>query len=164
MNLKTFLSAPNTKKLLSSIILPVLTGIFAGLLTRNSMQTFSVLNKPPFAPPAILFPIVWTILYILMGISFYLIQTNRNNQKNCSNASSLYYYQLAVNFLWSIFFFRLEWYLFSFLWLLLLWVLVFLMIRCFSKISKLASWLNVPYLLWITFAGYLNFAIWWLNR
>lgn len=163
MNLKPILSTLNLRKLLSSIALPLLTGIFAGLLTRNSMQAFSNLNKPPLAPPAILFPIVWTILYILMGISFYLIQVNKQNNKNCSNASSLYYYQLIVNFLWSIFFFRFEWYLFSFLWLLLLWVLVFLMIRCFSKISKLAGWLNIPYLLWITFAGYLNFAIWWLN-
>ena len=163
MNLKTFLSTLNVKKLLSSIALPLLTGIFASLLTRDSMDTFSILNKPPLAPPAILFPIVWTILYILMGISFYLIQTNRQNNQNCSNASSLYYYQLVVNFLWSIFFFRLKWYLFSFLWLLLLWILIFLMIRCFSKISKLAGWLNIPYFLWVTFAGYLNFAIWWLN-
>lgn len=163
MNLKTFLLTLNLKELLKSIALPLLVGIFAGLLTRNSMEAFSVLNKPPLAPPAILFPIVWTILYILMGVSFYFIQANNHKKQNCSKANSLYYYQLIVNFLWPIFFFRLEWYLFSFLWLLLLWILVFLMIQCFSKISKTAAWLNIPYLLWLTFAGYLNFAIWWLN-
>lgn len=163
MNLKTFFSTINFKKLLTSIALPLLVGIFAGLLTRNSMETFSMLNKPPLAPPAILFPIVWTILYILMGLSFYFIQKNKGKTKNCENASSLYYYQLIVNFLWPIFFFRLQWYFFSFLWLLLLWFLVILMIRCFSKISKLAGLLNIPYLLWLTFAGYLNFAIWFIN-
>ena len=162
MKFKAFLLTLNLKNLLKSIALPLLVGILAGLLTRNSMETFSVLNKPPLAPPAFLFPIVWTILYILMGVSFYLIQNN-SNKKNCPKADTLYYYQLIVNFLWPIFFFRLEWYLFSFLWLLLLCILVFLMIQCFSKISKLASWLNIPYLLWLTFAGYLNFAIWWLN-
>lgn len=163
MNLKTFLLTLDIKELLKSIALPLLIGIFAGLLTRNSMEAFSALNKPPLAPPAFLFPIVWTILYILMGISFYFIQTNNAKKQNCEKANSLYYYQLIVNFLWPIFFFRLKWYFFSFLWLLLLWILVFLMIQCFSKISKIASWLNIPYLLWLTFAGYLNFAIWWLN-
>lgn len=162
MKFKAFLLTLNLKDLLKSIALPLLVGILAGLLTRNSMETFSVLNKPPLAPPAILFPIVWTILYILMGVSFYFIQNN-SNRKNCPKADNLYYYQLIVNFLWPIFFFRLEWYLFSFLWLLLLWILVFLMIQCFSKISKLAGWLTIPYLLWLTFAGYLNFAILWLN-
>lgn len=163
MNFKTFFSTINLKELLKSIALPLLTGLLSGLITRNSMEAFSTLNKPPLAPPAILFPIVWTILYILMGISFYLIQTSNQTKKNCPTANSLYYYQLIVNFLWPIFFFRLEWYLFSFLWLVFLWILVFFMIRCFSKISKLAGWLNIPYLIWLTFAGYLSFAIWLIN-
>lgn len=163
MNLKTFFFTIDLKKLLTSIALPFLVGIFAGLLTRNSMEAFSILNKPPLAPPAILFPIVWTILYILMGFSFYFIQKSKGRKQNCESASSLYYYQLIVNFLWPLFFFRLQWYFFSFLWLVLLWILVILMIRCFSKISKLAGLLNIPYLLWLTFAGYLNFAIWLIN-
>ena len=112
MKLKSFLLTLNAKEFLKAIALPLLVGIFASLLTRNSMEAFSSLKQPPLAPPAILFPIVWTILYILMGISFYLIQQNKQNSKNCENASSLYYYQLTVNFLWSIFFFYFEWYLF----------------------------------------------------
>ena len=125
----------NFKTFLKAILIPLIVGGIVGFITSDFID-YNSLQQPPLAPPGVLFPIVWTILYILMGISFYLIQTNGQNKKNCSNASSLYYYQLAVNFLWSIFFFRLEWYLFSFLWLLLLWILVFLMIRCFSKISK----------------------------
>ena len=163
MNLKTFLSAPNTKKLLSSIILPVLTGIFAGLLTRNSMQTFSVLNKPPFAPPAILFPIVWTLLYMLMGISMYIISVSNAPANEIADAKNIYFYQLVVNFLWPIFFFNFGWYLFAFFWLLLLWFLVIVMILRFREISKLAAYMNIPYLIWLTFAAYLNWGIWRLN-
>lgn len=153
------------KKLLAkSIALPVLVGVVSGLLTRNAMQDFEVLNQPPLSPPAWLFPVVWTILYVLMGISAYLIKTSDADEQEKSDALTLYYYQLLVNFLWPVFFFNFGWYLFAFVWLLLLWVLVILMIRSFDKINKTAAYLNLPYLLWLTFAAYLNFAIWWLNR
>lgn len=153
------------KKLLAkSIALPVLVGVVSGLLTRNAMQDFEVLNQPPLSPPGWLFPVVWTILYVLMGISAYLIKTSDADEQAKADALTLYYYQLLVNFLWPVFFFNFGWYLFAFAWLILLWVLVVLMIRQFDKINKVAAYLNLPYLLWLTFAAYLNFAIWWLNR
>lgn len=154
----------NTKLLIKSLALPLLTGAVAGLLTRNAMQDFEVLIKPPLSPPGWLFPVVWTILYALMGYSAYLIQTSSADAEQKSDALMLYHYQLIVNFLWSIFFFNFGWYLFSLVWLLLLWVLIILMIRSFSQISKTAAYLNIPYLLWVTFAAYLNAGVWWLNR
>ena len=154
----------NRKLLIKSIALPLLVGAVAGLLTRNAMQNFDILIKPPLSPPGWLFPVVWTILYTLMGISAYIIKTSDADAETKSDALMLYNYQLIVNFLWSIFFFHFEWRLFSFFWILLLWVLIILMIRQFDKISQTAAYLNIPYLLWVTFAAYLNFGIWWLNR
>ena len=154
----------NRKLLIKSIALPLLVGAVAGLLTRNAMQNFDILIKPPLSPPGWLFPVVWTILYTLMGISAYIIKTSDADAETKSDALMLYNYQLIVNFLWSIFFFHFEWRLFSFFWILLLWVLSILMIRQFDKISQTAAYLNLPYLLWVTFAAYLNFGIWWLNR
>ncbi len=153
----------NRLLLLQCVLVPLLVGIVASLITQDGMKVFETLDKPPLSPPAIVFPIVWTILYILMGISSYLILISSSNKVQKEKALMLYWYQLAVNFLWPTFFFNFGWYLFSFAWLLLLWVLVFLMILAFWKIDKRAALLNVPYLIWLTFAGYLNFAIWWLN-
>lgn len=152
------------KKLIKSIALPLVVGAVAGFLTRGSMEDFELLNKPALSPPGWLFPVVWTVLYILMGISFYLVDEANATSKEISEAKRIYYFQLAVNFLWSFFFFNFQWYLFAFIWLLLLWVLVLVMIKRFAGISKVAAYLNIPYLLWVTFAGYLNLAIWLLNR
>lgn len=152
------------RKLITSVAFPLLIGIVSGLLSRNAMEDFALLEKPPFSPPAILFPIVWTILYTLMGISMYIISSSDAPENEIANAKSIYFYQLIVNFLWPIFFFNFGWYLFAFFWLLLLWFLVFNMIRKFYAISPIAGFLNIPYLLWLTFAGYLNLGIWWLNR
>lgn len=149
--------------LIKSIAIPLLVGVVAGLLSKNGMEVFETVNKPPLSPPVFLFPIVWTILYILMGISSYLIIKSDANLEEKTKALKIYAYQLVVNFLWPTFFFNLKWYLFSFLWILLLWVLIILMIREFSKISKTAAYLQIPYLLWVTFATYLTFGIWFLN-
>lgn len=154
----------NKRLLLLCIAIPLIVGIVAGLLTRNSMEVFSMVEKPPLAPPAWLFPVVWTILYALMGISSYIVLTSDASQEEIKSAIQLYAYQLVVNFLWPSFFFNFGWYLFSFLWLILLWVLVFLMIRKFYDINPIAAYLNVLYLVWLTFAGYLNAGIWLLNR
>lgn len=145
------------------IAIPLLVGVIASVLTRQSMQNFAMLEKPPFAPPAWVFPVVWTILYVLMGISSYLILIATAEKEKKENALLLYWYQLAVNFLWPTFFFNFEWYLFSFFWIVLLWVLVFLMILRFYKIDKRAAYLNIPYLIWLLLAAYLNLGIWWLN-
>lgn len=150
--------------LLKCITVPLLVGVVSAFLTIGGMEMFETIVKPPLSPPNWLFPVVWTILYILMGISSYLILTSGAEQENIEKAISIYGYQLVVNFLWPTFFFNLQWYLFSFLWLFLLWILVFQMIRKFGEIDKRAALLNWPYLIWLTFAGYLNLGIWWLNR
>ena len=147
-----------------SIILPLLVGGVAALLSNQSMQVFDAVNKPPLSPPAVVFPIVWTILYTLMGISYYLITSSGAKEEDVQKAAWIYGAQLFVNFLWPTFFFNFQWYLFSFIWLVLLWILVLLMIRKFSAISKTAAWINIPYLIWLTFAAYLNWGIFLLNR
>ena len=152
------------RKLVISVAFPLFIGLIAGLLSRNAMEDFALLEKPPLSPPAILFPIVWSILYILMGISIYIISNSDAPKNEITTAKNIYFYQLIVNFLWPIFFFNFNWYLFSFFWLVLLWILVFIMIRKFYAISPTAAFLNLPYLFWLTFAGYLNFGIWWLNH
>lgn len=154
----------NKRLLFICIAIPLIVGAVSALLTQNSMEVFSFVEKPPMAPPAWLFPVAWTVLYTLMGISSYLLLTSNAEFEKKTEAMRLYGYQLVVNFLWPTFFFNFGWYFFSFLWLVLLWILVFFMIRSFYKISKPAAYLNVPYILWLTFAGYLNLGIWWLNR
>lgn len=154
----------NIKKLIVCIAIPLAVGAVSAFLSRGAMSSFAMLEKPPLAPPAWLFPVVWTILYTLMGISSYLISEARSDVSEKEQALALYFYQLVVNFLWPIFFFNFGWYLFSFFWLLLLWMLVYRMIRRFLPISRPAAWMNLPYIVWLTIAAYLNFGIWWLNR
>ena len=151
------------RTLLIAVAIPLLVGAVAGLLTRNSMQVFEGLQQPPFAPPGVLFPIVWTILYALMGIASYLIYTSGKDPEEVNSALAVYGVQLVVNFLWPIVFFRFGWYTFAFFWLILLWVLVIYTILLFYRISKPAAWLMVPYLVWLTYAAYLNLGIVLLN-
>ncbi len=148
------------KKLLTCIAIPLITGGVSALLTRGSMETFVSVNKPPLSPPGWLFPIVWTILYILMGIASYLVLTSGKMNRA---ALTVYGIQLAFNFLWPILFFNLGLYLFSFVWLVILWLLILITTVLFYIISKPAGYLMIPYLLWVTFAGYLNLAIYLLN-
>ena len=150
------------KKLLVCIVVPLVVGALSAFFS-GGMGDFERGNQPPLSPPGWLFPVVWTILYTFMGISSYLILTSEAEKEEIQNALSIYAYQLTVNFLWPTFFFNFRWFFFSFLWLLLLIFLVAAMIREFYKISKSAAYLNIPYLIWLLFAGYLNFTIWWLN-
>ena len=154
----------NKRLLFICIAIPLIVGLLSALLTRNSMEVFDMVAKPPLAPPAWLFPVVWTILYTLMGISSYLILTSGAQKDEVESAIRLYAYQLIVNFLWPTIFFNLGWYLFAFFWLLLLWGLVLFMILRFKDINRIAAYLNIPYLIWLTFAAYLNLGIWILNR
>lgn len=151
----------NWKSLTVNLAISLGTGILSALITRNSMNTYKNLNLPKLAPPSILFPIVWTILFILMGISAYIIYESNSEQKQ--SALTIYGIQLLVNFIWPILFFNLELYLFSFVWIILLWLLIILMINSFKKISSVAAYLQIPYLLWVTFASYLNFMIYYIN-
>lgn len=148
------------KNLITCLAIPLAVGGLASLLTQNSMAVFASLNKPALAPPGWLFPVVWTILYILMGIASYLVLTST---KPNTKALTVYGTQLAFNFLWSIIFFNLKLYLFAFIWLILLWLLILETINRFHQISKPAGYLLLPYLLWVTFAGYLIFSIYLLN-
>lgn len=144
---------------IKSILIPVIIGGLVGLITANFID-YNYLVKPFLSPPSILFPIVWTILYILMGISYGILKTNNLNDFKIDN---IYFIQLFVNVLWSIFFFVFEWRLFSFLWILLLDILVIIMIYRFYNKNKVAGLIQIPYLLWILFASYLNLAIYMLN-
>ena len=151
----------NWKNWAACIAIPLAVGGLSALISRGAMESFGQLKMPPLAPPAWLFPVVWTILYILMGIASCLVRASgKPNQK----ALRVYALQLAVNFFWPILFFNLELYLAAFFWLVLLWVLVLVTTEWFYGISKPAGLLMIPYLLWITFAGYLNLTIYLLNR
>ncbi len=151
-------------ELIKSILLPLAVGGLAAFLTRDAMASFESLEQPPLSPPGWVFGVAWTFLYTLMGISYYLLMQAGGNQEEKKEAGFLYFLQLAVNFLWPIFFFGKGWYLFSLVWLILLWILVFNMIRKFGEISLRAGQLQIPYLVWLTFAAYLNAGVWWLNR
>lgn len=149
-----------SKKLILCLSLPLLIGILSALFTRSGMNTFFLIRKPFFAPPGWLFPIVWALLYLLMGLASYLISVSPGNS---DNAIAVYAAQLFFNFFWSILFFVFRQFLLSFFWLLLLWVLIFRTIKLFSRLSKTAALLLIPYLLWVSFAGLLNFSIYLLN-
>lgn len=148
----------NKLKSIFTILFPSIIGIIVGLITSNSID-YNSLVKPPLSPPGIIFPIVWTILYLLMGISYYLVIKDNKNYKD----KPLYYIQLFVNALWSIIFFTLEWRFIAIIWIILLDILVILMIKSFYKENKLSAYLQVPYLLWILFATYLTIGIYILN-
>lgn len=150
------------KPLVLSLLISLGTGGLSGFLTRNAMQTYQSLVQPPYAPPPSIFPIVWTILYFLMGISAYLIYVSKSADKK--QALGLYAAQLAVNFAWPFIFFIAQQYLLAFICLVVLWLIVFKMIYSFYKINKRAALLQIPYIVWLTFAGYLNLAIYLLNR
>ena len=143
-----------------SILIPVLIGAFIGIIT-SSYINYNTLQQPPLAPPAILFPIVWTILYTLIGISYGILEINSLID---SRINFIYYLQLFVNSLWSFFFFVFEWRLFSLFWILLLIALVIIMIIEFYKKNKVAGLLQIPYLIWLVFAAYLNFGVYLLNK
>lgn len=142
------------------IALPILVGAVSAYLTRSGMESFGALIKPPLSPPAWLFPVVWTVLYVLMGAASYLVLTS---EKLRTNALYAYAAQLLFNFVWPIPFFRFGWYLPAFVWLIGLWITVLVTTVRFYRIRSAAGILMMPYLLWVTFAGYLNLSIALLN-
>ncbi len=154
----------NKKLLALCVALPLAVGGLSAWLTRDSMALFETISKPPLSPPGWLFPVVWTILYILMGVASYMVLVSGESKEKIREALGVYGIQLAVNFFWSIFFFHLELYLFSFIWLMILWLLIILTTVRFCQITKAAGYLMIPYLLWVTFAAYLNFGIYLLNK
>jgi len=150
------------KPYLKSIVLPLAVGGLSAIFTMKGMPYYQMQEKPFFTPPDIVFPIVWTILYVLMGIS--AARVKQSNDPKKTKALKTYYLQLAVNFFWSVLFFGLHQHFLAFLWLLLLIILVAKMIKKFAQIDLTAAKLQIPYLLWCCFAAALNFGVWWLNR
>ena len=154
----------NWKTLVLFILIPLAVGGASALFTMDSMMTFDTVLKPPLSPPGWLFPVVWTVLYTLMGIASYLVYASDASAEQKNKALWLYGIQLAVNFFWSPIFFNLQAYLFAFIWLMLLWVLIIATTIAFWRISKTAGILMLPYLVWVTFAAYLNLGIYLLNK
>ncbi len=153
----------NWKTYLFWIVLTEAVGGLSALLTRKGMEIYNAtVVKPPLSPPMILFPIVWAILYALMGIAVARTQLKRENALQEKNLL-IYILQLGFNFCWSIIFFNLQKFGFAFLWLMVLWGLIIWMLLTFRKVDKTAAWLVVPYLLWVTFAAYLNAGVYLLN-
>ena len=148
------------KTYFKAILIPVLVGGIVGFFISGSID-YNSLEKPFLSPPSITFPIVWTILYILMGISYAILESNSLVN---SKINSIYYLQLFFNALLPIAFFLLKWRLFAFIWIIILAVLIIIMIARFYEKQKTAAWLQVPYLLWALFATYLNFGVYLLNR
>lgn len=151
----------NWKKLIIITIITFIVGSLFSWFTMNNMDTFKELEKP-INVPGFLFPIVWSILYLLMSISFYRVLQSDDENKKPQVIS--YIVQLIINSLWSLIFFGFEAYLLAFIWIIILLISVIIMIINFYKIDKKAAYLNIPYVLWIIFAAYLNIGIYLLNR
>ena len=147
-----------------AIAIPMTVGILAAALTRDSMDIYEKLNTPPLSPPAIIFPIVWTILYVLMGVSSAMVYVNRKfNEEIVKTAFKYYAISLVLNFTWSIVFFRMQ---SSLIALIILLALLYYIIRTiieYRKVIPIAAYLQIPYALWVAFAGYLNAGIYFLN-
>ena len=146
------------KKIIYSL-LPVVGGAIVGLIISGYMN-YGDMVKPPLSPPSYIFPIVWTILYILMGISYFIATKDNENDKELNQ---IYILQLLVNFFWPIIFFVLKMYFTAFFWIILLLILVIIMIKELLKINKISGYLQIPYLMWLLFATYLNIGIFLLN-
>lgn len=152
------------KPYIISAAIALAVGSLSAFLIRNNLYLYDIINKPAFSPPAFLFPVVWAVLYILMGISSARIWLQKENASyEVMDSLLAYALQLILNFFWPILFFNMRTFLFSFLWLVVLWASILKMIFKFSVLDKTAAYLNIPYVLWVTFAGYLNFMIYLLN-
>ena len=152
------------KPYLISIVIALGIGGLAAFLIKDNLAMYERIIRPVLAPKAYVFPIAWTILYILMGISSTRVWLQRKEKTELVlDALMAYVIQLILNFFWSILFFNMQNFLFSFIWLVLLWIAIIIMIVRFYRVDPLAAYLQIPYLLWVTFAGYLNFMIYRLN-
>lgn len=154
-------------RLIVSLVIPLTVGGLSALIAGDQMSAFGRFNQPPLAPPAWLFPIAWTILYILMGVACFLVWIHPTDKQITVREKTrffvIYGVQLAFNFLWSIFFFNFDWHWFAFAWLIALWVMILVLVIWGFKKRCGVMWVLLPYLLWVTFAGYLNLMIAILN-
>ncbi len=157
-NLRSFLKGT------AIVLFPPLVGFISSMVTRNSMTVYNVLIKPPLAPPSSVFPIVWGILFFLMGIALLLVVRKGFEKPYVKDAVKFFIIYLALNFLWPILFFNFKSFLFAFFVLLIMWIFLGIAAAKFYRISHPAGWLLLPTWLWTIFAGYLNLAVWILNR
>lgn len=154
----------NTVKLIISLAIPLLIGFLGSFFTRPEIgDWYQTIEKPSWNPPSAVFGPVWTFLYVLMGISFFLVWKQRANDDQKTNAILFYFTQLILNLAWSFIFFSEHQIGWAFVEICLLWVVILICIFLFARINKTASWLLVPYISWVTFAGILNYTIWMLN-
>lgn len=144
-----------------SVLIALGIGGLSSYLTKNSMPIYSAINRPAFSPPPELFPIVWTVLFVLMGVAAAVVWCS--NGRRIDSALIFYGFQLVFNFCWTLIFFNFRAYFAAFIWLLILLVLIGITMVKFFRINKLAGWLLVPYFAWVSYAGYLNYMIWMLN-
>lgn len=151
------------KKLLLAIAIPEVVGGLSALLTKKGVERFLTLRQPPLSPPQWVFPVVWTLLFLMMGAASYLVSVAGERQGHDRRALTFYGLQLGANFLWTIIFFALGQHLLALIWLVALWALILYTLVLFWRISRPAGALLIPYLLWVTFAGYLNCGVWLLN-
>ena len=149
------------KPLVISLLITLGGGTLVSFFTRESMDIYTRIKLPTFAPPSSVFPIAWTILYILLGISSYMIYESKSSLKN--KALTVYAAQLLLNFIWPFIFFDGTMFLFAFIILMIMWVLSLWMVALFYQIRPVSAYLQIPYILWLTFAAYLNFSIFLLN-
>ena len=161
---KARMKALTRKPLFISIAIPLAVGGLSSLLTHGSMEAFHQLRQPPLTPPDWVFPVVWALLYTLMGIASFLVYTANATPQMRYSALIAYGVMLVFNFIWPLLFFRLGMRLVAFVWLLLLFGLIAFTASLFYRVRKTAGVLFIPYLLWTAFAGYLNFGVYWLNR
>ena len=148
----------------TAIAIPLAVGGLSALITKDSMDMFDKINQPFLSPPSWLFPVVWTVLYILMGVSIGMIyESNSGTKEDKKKAFVLYGLNLTVNFFWSIIFFNFQAFLIAFLWLILLIFIIMKMITAFNKIKPAAAYLQIPYIVWCCFASYLTASIWLMN-
>ncbi len=158
MKIKTFFT------FLFCLTIPLIIGGISGFITSNEIGTwFASLNKPTFNPPNYLFGPVWTFLYIIMGISLYIIWESPKSKER-KKALTVFGLQLFFNFWWSILFFSFHLLFVSIIDILILWLCIIYMIKLFKEIKPIASYLNIPYIVWVSFASVLNISIWWLNK
>lgn len=150
--------------LLKNIAMSVGGGIIVGLITKGSMDTYDTLKKSLLTPPDIVFPIVWTVLYILMGVAAYRIYMNNKFGKNDKNGYFYYLVQLLLNFLWAIVFFNLRLYGISFILIVVLLIFIIVTTIKFFRVDKIAGSLMIPYIIWVLFASYLTLYIWIFNE
>ncbi len=155
---------PYLKEILISLAIPIAVGLLSAFFTKDSMGIYNEINNPPLSPPSWLFPIAWGILYVLMGVSSAIVFINKDNNIDAA-VSGLRFYAISLifNFLWSIIFFNLRMYLLAFIWLLALLALIILTILKYNKVKPIAAYLQIPYALWVAFAGYLTLGVYILN-